>query len=912
MNYPENMTLQATVDLPDNIATEKATLRSRFEMPGRVALLMAIIVSPWIYGGYHFSTQAWIAVALLIGLASWWFEAGVSEKKSIVFPYLFIPVGLGTLLVLFQSWPLPDWIGQTVLGDQIRYFKNFSGVPDQWPSISLNRDGTWTQFGQLVMAIAGMCLGCRYFRTTEQMKLLFAVCTINGAALSFFGIIHALTSNTPDRIFWVIELINGGMPFGPYVNRNNAAGYLIICLGCSIGLITLMLAKDKKGPKALGTKDLPFWSQFKLLLLKFISELDAKKLSCLFAAAIISVGIIASLSRGGVLAMLVAMLITLLFYGMARKPNFTGFIFLPVVLLVLFFAGWLGFGEKVIQRFDHVKTSEISQTDVRLQHWIDTWPAVGDTGLFGAGAGAYPGIHRPYFSSKETVVFTHADNHFFQGIVETGWPGFVLLMSAWALAFYLAVFALNQGNSTPSVAAGTAGLFIVVGVGVASFFDFGLYMSANMLLMSVVIGFLSYHAQSLAGRLRKRTWLRFQSPKFLVQLMLLILFAATFVFALDFYRKSKIQVAIREFPASKFSYASPDLANTDRLINKITPLVKETRLTAGLNYVAKLLEHRCRLQQLIAVSPEYRERKKLTEDEELKIQSYWALTKLDLVQENEFYLRREKSPYQANAYRNSKFIRENLSLAANFLEESRRSSPLQPFVQVKLGQIKSIIGNRSEAAADIEAAVAIAPMNGNLRKLAGINYLQAGDAENAAPHLRKYLEFDRRGFKTVMDIISGRSGRRLAPMNDKLVFEKIVPDDSEMLYTLATRYFSEESPYRIRALDKAESLLSDISASDGDLVLLNARVKLAMGDIDGAIDQFEMYLISQPADYNTHFTVANLYYKVGDLTSAEEKLNYIIRMDGTKKKSRYRTLLNKVEAELTEELNKTKSNSLPE
>ena len=147
------------------------------------------------------------------------------------------------------------------------------------------------------------------------------------------------------------------------------------------------------------------------------------------------------MSRGGVLALLVALAITLVFYGMARRPSFTGFIFLPMVALAFGIAGWVGFSDLLLERFDQV-TLDARSTN-RLGHWQETWPAVSDMGLLGSGLGSYEHVHRLYRTTAERTIFTFAESQYFQTLVEMGWPGLALLVLCWALTYYYSAFGLS-------------------------------------------------------------------------------------------------------------------------------------------------------------------------------------------------------------------------------------------------------------------------------------------------------------------------------------------------------------------------------------------------------------------------------------------------------------------------------------
>ena len=175
--------------------------------------------------------------------------------------------------------------------------------------------------------------------------------------------------------------------------------------------------------------------------------------------------------------MLIGATATLLLYGMARRPSFSAFIFIPACGVAVLLAFWLGMGDQLMNRFEQVETVDVlSQQDMRIQHWIDTWPATSEFGLLGSGVGAYDEVHRIYNSGHTQAVFRFAENQFFQGLIELGWPGLILLLSSWGLVLYYSLFLLFKGSSPSSVGIGVASLFVTVSVAVASIFDYGLYM----------------------------------------------------------------------------------------------------------------------------------------------------------------------------------------------------------------------------------------------------------------------------------------------------------------------------------------------------------------------------------------------------------------------------------------------------
>ena len=869
MNKPDNMTLQATLGSRKKPST--ADIRNKFEWPGRICILVALLISPWLYGAVYFSAQFLIAFCCVVGIGFLWFESGVSQRRSLVLPYLLVPLFLGIVLAAIQIIPLGDSFGW-LLGKQAELYPLLTGIGGGAPSISMSTSDTWDQLGLLCVAFAALCLGCRYFRTNEHAKLFLTAITIGGAAISLFGLIQSLSTEEPNRIFWTVELLGGGMPFGPYVNRNNAAGYLLICLGASFGLMTLVLARpQQRGPKPLGNKDLPFWTQFNNHLLRFIADLNATKVAAMIFPLVITLGIIGSLSRGGVLSLLFAAIVTLLLYTMARRPSFSAFFFIPACGVAVLFAFWLGMGDQLMNRLESVETVEVlSQEDMRIQHWRETWPATKEFGVVGSGVGAYDEVHRIYNSGHTQFVFRFAENQFFQALVELGWPGLILLLSAWAMMIYYSIFLLFKGVSASTVAIGVASLFTTVSVAVASVFDYGLYMPANMLLMSLFCGFVAYHAQSLSSRLKKTNWLNLETPNGFAQLMLLIVFAALAMFVLDYYRKWQIQSVVRgDFPARKFAFDSPSLPEVDQIVEKLTPLVGTTRSSEGVDYMARLWIHRARLQLLDKLLEENR----VDEPEQL-----WQRTSLDMMQENAWALEQEGKIFSALKFKRDYFITENLPWARQYLLESRKIDPMESQTHLMMGQVNAIIGNSSTASEDMERAIMLAPNKVDLKYLCGFYYLQTGNSQKATKHLRDLLDYSPIQFRKVMRIIFGGAQRSLSSIDEMTVAEKLVPDNPRLLYMLAKRHLPRSSPARRVALNRALSLLSDVSPSDREMLLLKAEILFESQRYVDSIEQFQFCLDSMPDDYKTHIRVAKILLMLSDLETAETKLNYVVKM----------------------------------
>ena len=901
MNTPNPLTLEATI-AQDNVDRIDKTERCLdfVTWVGRVLLLCVLFLSPWMFGSVDPWTQRYIAIAIGIGLGIWWFETALRRTRSQVIPYVFFPVAIGILIAMFQLWELPASLASILLGRQTELYEQLGEGLKLSPTISMSHEGTRHFIGLLSLGISALLLGCRYFRTRFEVTLLLTVMTVNGTLLTFFGLIQAMTCPS-NLMYWSIELVNGGAKFGPYVNRNNAAGYLLICLACSIGLMTLLVGKKvDRGPRLIVGKEMPFWRQLMFHVMLFISELDAKKIASIIATIVIGVGVISTVSRGGVVALLVGLFVTLLMYGMARRPSFSGFIFLPMLLLVVLLASWVGLADQLLERLENTDLEGANSN--RLVHWQQTWPAVSDMGVFGSGIGSYDSVHRLYRMTPEKRIYQYGESQFFQTLVELGWPGLGLLLLSWGMVAYYSLFSLWRGNSPVTVGVGVAGVFLFSSGMMAAAFDFGLYhSSANTIAMAVVSGILAYNAHALSQRLKGYSWLQHQIPNSFNQLVGLALFAGVFVAGLGLHTRAAID-ATREI--SRFTVNQPDLASTERMIEQMRPLVKRMPIRRGLNYLARLYVHRMRLQYFKVMQKELGiGSEQMPEEERATVEAnLWELTSLEYVQANIYSLKRESSVLAAQAFQQQAFIQDNLPYAVNALHVSRRGSILQAEQHRLLMQMYAVLGKNRLAAEHAQLASQLAPSNLKICEQAATYFLQSENGEEAAPYIRRLLELTPKSFNEIADLLEGKSVKKIKPVEPAVVLEKFLPDDPQLIYQYVTQRVPETSEVRKAGLAKAEQILGDVSPANHNLMVLSGKIKLGMGRTEEALEQFKTSLVSKPTDYWTNAKIIELQNQLEMYHDSISRLEDLIRRDYLHKKA-YVKLLEKTKSLATEKKN---------
>ena len=290
--------------------------------------------------------------------------------------------------------------------------------------------------------------------------------------------------------FGAVEVVIGNhwkisptKPFGCFVNPNNAAGWLMICLAGSVFLCGVafrdgrqqMLRSSRKwiSPVTLA------WMAWQELLRR-LASVNSLQLVAAVSAVLLTTGIAATLSRAGISAAIIG----LAAFAVSRYRSGRlfaafaglGFVaFLTCLFLILFQLDTL-----VLSELRTLK-DPVSESTGRLMHWSDSLRSCLDFPLLGSGLGAYRFGSLPYQRHYTGKWWQRADNQYVEVLVETGIAGLICFVGFGILALLLvrSVLFNNRKLNRSSVGAltsllGSSVLFSVVSLAAAAFFDYGI------------------------------------------------------------------------------------------------------------------------------------------------------------------------------------------------------------------------------------------------------------------------------------------------------------------------------------------------------------------------------------------------------------------------------------------------------
>jgi O-antigen ligase len=273
-----------------------------------------------------------------------------------------------------------------------------------------------------------------------------------GFLVSLLGILQHLTFN--GKLYWFREMRFGGMPFGPYVNRNHFAGFAEMVIPAA--LVPLVLGKVRR---------------------------ERLFLVALFALVPI-VALLLSASRGGIISFAVQMVILFLLLLVRRRVRGKYVIAGGVVVVAAVMAvSWIGVNQ-VLARFAGVQSLEAT-AGKRESMRRDTWRLFLDHPKLGTGLGTLEMVFPPYDSLYDGKVVNHAHNDYLEGLAETGTIGGLCCLWFLGVVLYNALKGMTElGDSFGSVL-NLSGLVACVGILVHSLVDFNLHIPANALLFFV-------------------------------------------------------------------------------------------------------------------------------------------------------------------------------------------------------------------------------------------------------------------------------------------------------------------------------------------------------------------------------------------------------------------------------------------
>jgi O-antigen ligase len=366
------------------------------------------------------------------------------------------------LVVLLQLVPLPQGVLRVVSPYSVEFHQeaaHWAGLPA--PSLMpLTLSAVKTAHGLLFLIALSLLYGAvfREFGSERRARTLAVTVVGVGVLLTLVGFLQKSSAN-PGMIYGWWEPAQPQNVFGPYVNRNHYAGYVVMALPMALAMALGSLQEARRRWRYAGWSTLGEHSVSRFALFSSIS---------LFLAA----GVLAAGSRGGVIAAAVSALVVVLARGQRAIVAAGVALAIGAASLTFVDVGW----------FVERTTGDRMQAD-RVVVWLDMLKIVPRFPVLGVGWNAFGIAYRwRYQTVYQWGLWNQTHNEYLQALFETGLLGIVPVA---ALLVLLAVGALRAARRG-DVGVGVLGALVANAT--TNLVDFNLQIPANAATFTAIAG----------------------------------------------------------------------------------------------------------------------------------------------------------------------------------------------------------------------------------------------------------------------------------------------------------------------------------------------------------------------------------------------------------------------------------------
>lgn len=372
------------------------------------------------------------------GLTSWGFDL---ERPLLPSAPLLLPGAVFAVFVILQLTPLPPALLQRLTSGQTELLRQ---APGEWLPISVAEWSTRLGLAFLIMALGLHAVAASLFDRREARRRLERMLAALGLLLAAIGLVQMATGTR--EIYGLVkprESDGGLVLFGPFVNRNHFAGYMLLVAPLALGLLARGLSRyrERLGPRA----------NLRRILVGLQSNEGLGVVYAVVPAVACLAALVASNSRSGLVALIGALTVTGALQARRHRAIYWA---LPVALLLTAFS-WFGLQRT---RFGRAAGEASGRTLV----WKDTIARMDGYWLVGSGFNTFgaamsrvslwelPKGATPWREPHEASLvkaprmgylaheftqglgwYREAHNDYLQLLVEMGVPG--LLIALWAV-----------------------------------------------------------------------------------------------------------------------------------------------------------------------------------------------------------------------------------------------------------------------------------------------------------------------------------------------------------------------------------------------------------------------------------------------------------------------------------------------
>lgn len=760
--------------------------------------------------------------------------------------------------------------------------------------ISIYPAATRERVSGLILAVGVFFCACHIFRHGHFAAWLMGAVAFNGVLITLLGL--AQTISEADKVYWSYELLNGGQPFGPFVNGNNAGGYLIMCFAAANFFLAARVFRTINPQMNRNLNKESLVQKLVESAGRGFAKMDVKSLYMLAALAVTSAGVFASLSRGASVSLVVAILVG---WGMLFRRNILqGVIAVLVIAAGLALIVWTQQSEVIADNMATFSDVQATNTN-RLSHWQDGWNYAVSYLPFGSGLGTYNMAYVPFQDTDFNRWFKYAENQYLETLAELGYPGIVILLSVLICGVVACLLLLGKPDVI-SRAVGLTGVITIVGQSAAAFFDFGWFIPANMFLFATLMGCVfgqlnwSWSAANVAQQVSR------SKTRLLAQVLMLALVLAS---AWACYEHSAVDA--REASRRFYERFDPvEQADEVEFYNRLAKYAVDTRPDDARAHYYLALNHV--LQYRLAVS------QRMVEEMNRELsdsQSDTTVAPSGTGNEDETTEQSPPSPPDkpeesftfVNAWQRStltsthRLARASQSAGEQYLSQLKDSPEVKDhlvpaweeieqakeqcnrfwYVEMLSAQLGLLMGEEDSEQKCIENAIELSNNNTDALYLAGVLQLQSGNTDAALISFHKCLRLTRKFEAQIIYLCRNEVGVRD-------FFERVLPAEPYFRLRIAQKYFGLPADLLLRKwlLRDTEAKLNQFEHPKAERYFIRGEIERLSGNYSIAVTYFKEAIQLDEHQVKWRIQLARSLIKAEKFTEARAELKYCQLLPG--------------------------------
>lgn len=451
-----------------------------------IGLIFLIVFTPLAFGSVHVWAYTLMELTVLFLITLWLLKMIHQGEVRIPKTPLNISLLIFFLLLLFQLIPLPDGVLKLISPSAFQiHSETINSINPTDNTINyMNVLSLSPYLSKIALLKISTYIGVFFLVSNLKQeksinRLILAIIAV-GSFEAIYGLLEFLSGH--QYIFWFKKIHYTTVPTGTYINRNHFAGYLEMVIPLTLGMLIIQLQRGQSNLIVSGNP-INWRNKFRQLT----AQWNNMATLLLFTAIIMSVALIMSLSRMAVFSLTASILLFgfLLIIQRNRKKSMW-------IVVIIFFGGiilygtWLGM-DPIFKRFSAIQTDIVSESG-RPALWKDTANLIKDYPILGTGIGTYVQTFPKYKTIKADVIYDHAHNDYLELISETGFVGFLIIITGIGAFFIMAIKGLTKKSNIHSYGITLGGFVATFAIALHSFTDFNLHIPANALLLSIVLG----------------------------------------------------------------------------------------------------------------------------------------------------------------------------------------------------------------------------------------------------------------------------------------------------------------------------------------------------------------------------------------------------------------------------------------